>query len=191
MRERSAPLAGSQSLRGTEHYNKNSHPLLQLDFVVCHRTPKDKINSTAMAGHSPSSSPEGTLADPTGKHPKDPPQDLDLEKTPTTAESVLGQPPTRKVFPETDLDRGIVGWESQEDPAHPLNFPASRKWTVLGFVSAVTFISPLASSMFSPALKSLSEDLGVTDQTLLSLSVSIYLLGYTVNCAVPGSDSAC
>lgn len=144
-----------------------------------------------MAEHSPSPSPEGTLADPAEKHPKDPPQDLDLEKTTTTAESVLGQPATRQAIPETDLDRGIVGWEGQEDPAHPLNFPSSRKWTLLGFVSAVTFISPLASSMFSPALKSLSEDLGVTDQTLLSLSVSIYLLGYTVSSAIPASQSAC
>ncbi|KAL2871676.1 MFS transporter [Aspergillus lucknowensis] len=107
----------------------------------------------------------------------------DLEKTPTNAETTVVDPVAKTItapkLPETDLDRGIVGWDGQDDPAHPLNFPESRKWTLLALVSSVTFISPLASSMFSPALRSLMDDTGVTDQTLLSFSVSIYLLGYT------------
>ncbi|KAL4805641.1 major facilitator superfamily domain-containing protein [Aspergillus unguis] len=104
---------------------------------------------------------------------------VDLEKAPTTSESVKRQP-TRQHIPESDLDNGIVGWDGQDDPAHPLNFPASRKWTLLGLVSSVTFISPLASSMLSPALTSLAEDWDVTNQTILSLTVTIYLLGYVI-----------
>ncbi|KAL2819559.1 major facilitator superfamily domain-containing protein [Aspergillus cavernicola] len=112
---------------------------------------------------------------------RSPGNDIDVEKAPSTTETVQPQPQpsTRRAFPETDLDRGIVGWDGQDDPTHPQNFPASRKWTLLALVSSVTFISPLASSMFSPALTSLSEDLDVTNQTLLSFSVSIFLLGYT------------
>lgn len=105
-------------------------------------------------------------------------KELDLEKAPTASTK---QPPTRQKIPESDLARGLVGWDSQDDPAHPLNFPEHRKWTLLGLVSAVTFISPLASSMFSPALTSLAQDWAITDQTILSLTVTIYLLGYVVS----------
>lgn len=83
-------------------------------------------------------------------------------------------------FPETDLDRGIVGWDKQDDPANPQNFAPPKKWGLLALISSITLISPLASSMFSPAVGYMASDLKVTNQTLLSFSVSIFLLGYTV-----------
>ncbi|KAL4737190.1 putative MFS multidrug transporter [Aspergillus similis] len=88
--------------------------------------------------------------------------------------------PTRQLFPETDLDQGIVGWDGQDDPDNPQNFAAGRKWGLLGLVSAITFISPLASSMFSPAVSYVGTDFGVSNEYLLSLSVTIFLLGYTI-----------
>lgn len=99
----------------------------------------------------------------------------DLEQQDTNSPNPVGQ-----VFPETDLDRGIVGWDGQDDPANPQNFPAGKKWGLLALMSSVTFISPLASSMFSPAVSFVAVDLGVTDPMLLSFSVSIFLLGYAV-----------
>jgi len=47
----------------------------------------------------------------------------------------------KEVYPETDLDSGLVGWEGQDDPAHPRNFPEKRKWLLLGFVSGITFLT--------------------------------------------------
>ncbi|KAJ5523487.1 hypothetical protein N7513_013031 [Penicillium frequentans] len=90
----------------------------------------------------------------------------------------IENPSDRKLFPVTDLDRGLVGWEGQDDRNNPQNFPSSKKWGLLMLVSAITFISPLASSMFSPAVSYVAKDLHVSDETLLSFSVSIYLLGY-------------
>lgn len=98
----------------------------------------------------------------------------DLEKT-TTSPSPVGT-----CFPETDLAQGIVGWEGQDDPANPQNFSHGKKWGLLALMSTITFISPLASSMFSPAIGYMAYDLKVTDQMLLSFSVSVFLLGYTV-----------
>jgi hypothetical protein len=89
---------------------------------------------------------------------------------------------TTKQFPVTDLDRGIVGWDSQDDPENPQNFAMSRKWGLLALMSAITFVSPLASSMFSPAVSYVAIDLHVTNETVLSFSVSIFLLGYAVSC---------
>jgi multidrug resistance protein len=83
-------------------------------------------------------------------------------------------------IPLSDLDNGIVGWESQEDPEMPLNFANSRKWLLLGLLSSITFVSPLASSMFAPAVSFADETFHNTSVILSSLSVSIYLLGYTI-----------
>ncbi|PWY85914.1 MFS multidrug transporter [Aspergillus heteromorphus CBS 117.55] len=104
-------------------------------------------------------------------------EDQDTEKgsPPPTATAT----PAKALFPETDLSRGIVGWDSQDDPANPQNFADSKKLTLLVLISSITFISPLASSMFSPAVGYMGEEFGVFNETLLSFSVTIYLLGYT------------
>lgn len=39
-----------------------------------------------------------------------------------------------------DLDAGLVGWEGQDDPKHPRNYPERRKWALLGIVSGITFL---------------------------------------------------
>lgn len=103
----------------------------------------------------------------------------DLEKQ-STKETIDTSAPTKELFPETDLSRGIVGWDGQDDPNNPQNFPANKKWSLLALISVMTLISPLASSMFSPAISYVAVEFGVTDQTILSFSVSIYILGYAV-----------
>jgi multidrug resistance protein len=82
--------------------------------------------------------------------------------------------------PVTDLDKGIVGWEGQNDPEMPLNFAANRKWMLLGLISAITFISPLASSMFAPAVSFMDMDFHNNSNTISALTVSIYILGYVI-----------
>ncbi|PYH47113.1 MFS transporter [Aspergillus saccharolyticus JOP 1030-1] len=86
---------------------------------------------------------------------------------------------SRPLFPETDLSQGIVGWDGQDDPNNPQNFANGRKWGLLALISSITFISPLASSMFSPAVSYVGDDFGVSNEYLLSFSVTIFLLGYT------------
>ncbi|KAJ5640904.1 Major facilitator superfamily domain general substrate transporter [Penicillium herquei] len=100
-----------------------------------------------------------------------------LEKQPTNV-------PTKQatnvvVYPETDLSQGIIGWEGQDDPENPQNFNESKKWILLGLISAFTLVSPLASSMFSPAVVYMADEFGETNATIEALSVSIYLIGYT------------
>lgn len=103
------------------------------------------------------------------------------ESTPEEEEEVVPTAEVGVLYPVTDLDKGIVGWDSQSDPANPQNFAESRKWGLLALMSSMTLVSPLASSMFAPALTSAAADFHVTNVTLLSFSVTIYLLGYTVS----------
>ncbi|KAJ5907223.1 uncharacterized protein N7473_004139 [Penicillium subrubescens] len=102
----------------------------------------------------------------------------DIEKQPTKDETYETREAARR-YPETDLSRGVIGWDSQEDPQNPQNFAASKKWALLGLISAFTFISPLASSMFSPALVYMAAEFHETNETILSFTVSIFLVGYT------------
>ncbi|GES60434.1 MFS general substrate transporter [Aspergillus terreus] len=83
-------------------------------------------------------------------------------------------------IPITDLDAGIVGWESQDDPAYPMNFPAWKKWLLLGLVSLVTLTTPFASSILSPAIGSVGKEFHNTSETVGAMTVSIYLVGYVI-----------
>ncbi|KAF6829416.1 major facilitator superfamily transporter [Colletotrichum plurivorum] len=87
-------------------------------------------------------------------------------------------PPT--LHPVSDLDNGVVGWDSQDDPAMPMNFDRRRKWIIIWFLAGITFMTPFASSILAPAIEYFNEDFGNPDLTLGTLPVSIYLLGYAV-----------
>ncbi|KAA8647856.1 hypothetical protein EYZ11_009606 [Aspergillus tanneri] len=107
-----------------------------------------------------------------------------------------GQDVSREVYPEMDLDRDIVGWESQDDPLNPRrvilstacraltnskqnrNYPSSRKWFQLATVSVITFISPFASSVFAPGAPLASQEFGNTSSIRSSFAVTAYLFGY-------------
>jgi hypothetical protein len=103
----------------------------------------------------------------------------DIEKS--VEKSADATTPDKHRYPETNLSEGIIGWEGQDDPENPQNFPSSRKWGLLALMAGITFVSPLASSMLSPAVEYVGADFGVTNEATLSLTVSIYLLGYSVS----------
>ncbi|OJJ07552.1 hypothetical protein ASPVEDRAFT_178263 [Aspergillus versicolor CBS 583.65] len=105
------------------------------------------------------------------------PVQQDVEKQEIT-DATNAAPTAQQAFPETDLSRGIVGWDSQGDPANPQNFAEARKWSLLLLISGFTLISPLASSMFSPAISYMAADFRETNETILSFTVSVFLLGY-------------
>ncbi|KAL2831438.1 major facilitator superfamily domain-containing protein [Aspergillus cavernicola] len=82
------------------------------------------------------------------------------------------------VHPLIDLENGIVGWDGDDDPANPRNFPMPQKRFLMLLVSTVTFISPFASSVFSPGVVYAEEEFHVTSTILGTLSVTGYLIGY-------------
>ncbi|KAK7694477.1 hypothetical protein QCA50_001663 [Cerrena zonata] len=69
-------------------------------------------------------------------------------------------------------------WTS--DSANPRNWRPGRKWAVTAIVSAYNFISPLASSMMAPALPNIAEHYHMTNQTLISMTLSVFLLSFAV-----------
>lgn len=94
--------------------------------------------------------------------------------------SQKGEGIRREPLPVTNLDAGIVGWDGQDDPAMPLNFPRSKKWMLVGLLSAITLVTPFASSILSPGISSLMIEFDETQSIVGAMTVSIYLLGYVV-----------
>jgi multidrug resistance protein len=62
----------------------------------------------------------------------------------------------------------------------PLNFADGRKWLLLMLIASITFISPLASSMFAPAVSFMNMEFDNSSTMLSALAVSIFVLGYCV-----------
>lgn len=75
-------------------------------------------------------------------------------------------------------DPNIVYWSSPDDAANPQNWSASTKWTQIGILSALTFLTPLASSMFAPGVPELMREFNTSSSVLATLVVSIYVLGF-------------
>ncbi|KAH7149750.1 major facilitator superfamily domain-containing protein [Dactylonectria estremocensis] len=101
----------------------------------------------------------------------DPP--IDAEKTDIEAASTSvdqDEPAPR--------DPNIVDWDGPDDPDNPQNWSSGKKVMTVAFVSSVTFVTPLASSIFAPSLEQVMTEFGSTDQQLASFILSVYLLGY-------------
>ncbi|KEZ42268.1 hypothetical protein SAPIO_CDS6127 [Scedosporium apiospermum] len=75
---------------------------------------------------------------------------------------------------------GVVDWDGPQDPEHPFNWPQKQRAIHIGLVTFINFVLNLAATLFAPAAQNLAVDFSVTDSTVLSLTVSIYLLGFAV-----------
>ncbi|KAI9710403.1 MAG: hypothetical protein M1812_007439 [Candelaria pacifica] len=77
-------------------------------------------------------------------------------------------------------DPNIVDWDGPDDPANPLNWSNKLKWGNIAVISAITFITPLASSMFAPGVPEVMSDFNSHNDLLAGFVVSVYILGYAV-----------
>lgn len=74
----------------------------------------------------------------------------------------------------------LVTWDGPNDPENPKNWPASRKWMVFIPMSLFNLLSSMSSATVAPALEAIADDLKIRSQTLLIMSLSVYLLGSAI-----------
>lgn len=98
---------------------------------------------------------------------RDPIESTEGEQTPKAAEET-----------EETVDPNIVWWESDDDPESPYNWPAWKKYVNCGLISFLTFVTPLASSIFAPGIPQLMKDFGSSSNMLAAFVVSVYVLGF-------------
>lgn len=78
----------------------------------------------------------------------------------------------------TDHDPNIVWWDGENDPENPYNWPRWRRVTICVLISLLTFVTPLASSIFAPGVPQLMADFRSDSSVLAAFVVSVYVLGF-------------
>ncbi|KAH8731341.1 major facilitator superfamily domain-containing protein [Phaeosphaeriaceae sp. PMI808] len=109
----------------------------------------------------------------------------DVEKgTPGQAESTLTDEQTISQDGAEEqaeqMDTNIISWSGPNDPENPLNWPSSKKWSIIAAVGAVTFITPLASSFFAPGVPQVLRTFNETSNLMATFVVSVYILGFAI-----------
>ncbi|KAI1338390.1 bicyclomycin resistance protein [Xylariaceae sp. FL0016] len=79
---------------------------------------------------------------------------------------------------ETETSPNIVWWDGPNDPENPYNWPMWRKALSCSLISAMTFVSPLASSVFAPGVPQVLEEFHTTSLEIAAFVVSVYVLGF-------------
>lgn len=82
--------------------------------------------------------------------------------------------------PDPEPDTNIIDWDGPDDPGNPINFSTSIKALNLGIVSSLTFVTPLASSMFAPGVPQLMAEFHSDNVLLADFVVSVYVLGFAI-----------
>lgn len=70
-----------------------------------------------------------------------------------------------------------VTWDGPDDIQNPRNWPLAKRWTTTLTVACFTLLSPLTSTMISPAINAIAIDLHDNNAVHLELTLSIFLLG--------------
>ncbi|KAK3722531.1 hypothetical protein LTR37_002523 [Vermiconidia calcicola] len=83
--------------------------------------------------------------------------------------------PTISETQRSDHERDVVFWDGPADPANPLNWSTTKKGVNLGVLSAMTFLTPLASSFFAPGIPELMREFD-SDRTAATLDINPELL---------------
>ncbi|KJA13017.1 hypothetical protein HYPSUDRAFT_152044, partial [Hypholoma sublateritium FD-334 SS-4] len=92
---------------------------------------------------------------------------------PGHGESALPEDKVEESFENVEDD-----WE--DDPENARNWSSLKKWTAVSIVSAYTFVSPLASSMMAPGIPQVAVKYGITNPTVIALTLSIFLLSFAI-----------
>ncbi|KAJ7666151.1 multidrug resistance protein 4 [Mycena polygramma] len=69
-------------------------------------------------------------------------------------------------------------WDS--DPRNPRNWSFRHKYTVVAIVSMYSFLPPLSSSMMAPGLPGIAEKYHIKNDTILSMTLSIFSLSFGI-----------
>lgn len=155
-----------------------------IELAVAEGHDADIPSNAGSLGHLPSNSPA-----PPQKHlrDKDDPEkpaplfmDKDLEKDLEKGErpESVSSEEEEVVEEVSENDPNVVWWDGPDDPQNPMNWPFPKKWGTVILVSAITFLTPLASSMFAPGVPEVMQTFQSTNDMLQGFMVSVYVLGF-------------
>ena len=102
--------------------------------------------------------------------------DSDLPVNDSTMDNEKSEMMTTDIEKPPVVDPNIIDWDGPDDPANPMNFSGSIKAINVGIISVLTFVTPLASSMFAPGVPEIQTEFHSTNELLAGFVVSVYVL---------------
>lgn len=145
----------------------------------------EKIQVAYASGHDadiPSST--GYVLDEQGelKRQRSIAEQASLAKSQSHGSHVTNTDVEKGTFPRdtkvTEHDPNIVWWDGDDDTENPYNWPRWRRVTICVLISLLTFVTPLASSIFAPGVPQLMQDFRSNSSELAAFVVSVYVLGF-------------
>jgi hypothetical protein len=104
------------------------------------------------------------------------------DNTPTETSAQVGAKEIKALALEkVDVERSYrdtVDFDGPNDPDDPMNWRFAKKWGMVFLISAITFLTPLASSMFAPSVPEVMQEFESTNNMLKGFMVSVYVLGF-------------
>lgn len=89
--------------------------------------------------------------------------------------------PTKEFGAEfADIDPELVTWDGDDDPHFPRNWSRKQKMFQTAIVATYTLVSPMSSSVLSPAMEEIAESLNMKSQFIMSFSVSVMVLAWAL-----------
>ncbi|KAH6624306.1 major facilitator superfamily domain-containing protein [Chaetomium sp. MPI-SDFR-AT-0129] len=72
----------------------------------------------------------------------------------------------------------LVSWDGPEDPQHPRNWSALKKWRNVLLISIQATLSPMASVILAVSAQAVADDFGLTDTYTPTLPTALFVLGF-------------
>ncbi|KAI0775982.1 multidrug resistance protein 4 [Trametes elegans] len=148
-------------------------------------TPFDSAQTTPMATGTFSASRSPTVS--SGTHV---PDEKDItsvsvrnpERAKAKGAPVLHGGEGESAFPEDKKEEPLENAEEDwaHDPINPRNWPLTKKWVMVSIVSLYTLVTPLGSSMMAPALPDIAVHYGLTNQTVIAATLSVFLITFAI-----------
>lgn len=80
----------------------------------------------------------------------------------------------------TSIDPELVTWDGPDDPNNPRNWSNRQRSFQTLLIALYALISPMSSSILSPAMPEISASLGITKKVIQSLCISIMVLAWAL-----------
>ena len=109
-----------------------------------------------------------------------PPSPIGSEGGDSKYEGAMGDVPRRPRGFSLPADPNLVDWDGEDDPSNPRNWSFGRKVREIVPIIWITFLTPLASSMFAPGITQVLKEFRVREKELATFVVSVYIIGFAV-----------
>lgn len=81
----------------------------------------------------------------------------------------------------SSIDPELVTWDGPDDPEFPRNWPTRVKWGMTVLVSAYTLLCGMGATCLSPAIPTIADDFGITNDSEKALMSSIFVLAWAIS----------